>query len=170
MPIQIPSEFIRKEIRLSWRDALWGYEWQLVGWGYIVDLAVEHVAQGSDNPLELDLAWYGKSETQNIGDGLRKLAMQEPETQGSQSREKWLFLVLSWLYETREEREAPLEDVASVYCDFDHPKEIEEFVHYLPAKRGFIPRTRSQEANNEHLISKWCDYVGRMRAHFANTN
>lgn len=62
----IPYAFLRERLRLSWRDALWGYEHQLIGWSAIVDLAIERARAGSHDSIEIELASLTKMETYQV--------------------------------------------------------------------------------------------------------
>lgn len=59
----LPHAFIREHLRLSWRDALWGYEIRLIGWSTVVDLAVDRLEEGSEDALEIELAGILKTES-----------------------------------------------------------------------------------------------------------
>jgi hypothetical protein len=47
----IPYYFILENFSLSWKDVLWGYERQLMGWSDAVHLAEERFLSGSEDPL-----------------------------------------------------------------------------------------------------------------------
>lgn len=159
----IPYSFIRGRIFLSWRDVLWGYERQLTGWPDIVSIAEDRLLLGSDNPMEIELAFLGKSETQQVGDLLRVLAKNEPNDAGSASDKKWLFLMLVWLFENRDAVSDPLHEIEGIYADFDYPPEIEGFVSYMPVTDGYDPSQHSIEENKARLFSKWEQYLSETR-------
>ena len=53
-------------------------------------------------------------------------------------REKWLYILLSWLWINRESFEDTLDEVESIYTDFDYPAEIESFIKYIPLRMDMI--------------------------------
>ncbi len=161
--ITIPYSFIRESVLLSWRDVLWGYERQLIGWSDIVAIAEDRLLLGSDNPIEIELSCLGKSETQQVGELLRILATKETYDAGSASDRKWLFLMLRWLFENRDTVPDPLGEVESIYADFDYPPEIEGFVSYMPVTDGYDPSQHSIEENKARLFSKWEQYLYEAR-------
>jgi len=161
----IPYSFIRNKVALSWEDALWGYEHQLIGWSDIVSIADDRLALGSDDPVEIELSSLGKSETHQIGELLRDLADKDISEHEEISEKKWLFLILSWLYDNRETIPNPLAEVEIIYADFDYPAEIEEFVSYMPVTDDYDPSQHSSEENKARLISKWEDYLIKTRHH-----
>lgn len=159
----IPYSFIRELVLLSWRDALWGYERQLIGWPDVVAIAEDRLLLGSGNPMEIELSCLGKSETQQIGELFRILAGDESEDVGSATDKKWLFLVLAWLFENRNAVPDPLSEVESIYADFDYPPEIEGFVSYMPVVDGYDPSQHSIEENKARLFAKWELYLSEAR-------
>jgi hypothetical protein len=159
----IPYSFIRERVLLSWRDALWGYERQLIGWSDVVDIAGDRLLLDSDNPLEIELSCLEKSEAQQVGELLHVLANNEPDEAGSASDKKWLFLVLAWLFENKGDVPDPLSEVESIYADFDYPPEIEGFVSYMPVTDGYDPSKHSIDENKARLFSKWEQYLSEAR-------
>lgn len=155
----IPSSFLREHIRLSWRDALWGYERQMLGWSSIVDLATDRLCEGSDEQLEIELSCLGKSEAQQVGELLRKLAASEKEEEGIAAERKWLYLQLAWLFANRANIADPLGYVESIYADFDYPNEIAGFVRYMPVTDGYDPAQHSHEDNERRLFDNWKRYL-----------
>jgi hypothetical protein len=161
--IHIPYSFIREYVFLSWRDALWGYEHQLICWSDIVAMAEDRLSLVPDNSTELELAFLGKSDTQQIGELLRDLSNNEPDDGGNLTDKKWLFLVLAWLFKNKEAVADPLAEVASIYADFNYPTEIESFVNYMPVTDGYDPSNHSIEENKARLYSKWEEYLSKTK-------
>lgn len=155
----IPYSFVREHLKLSWRDALWGYEHQLIGWSAIVHLATERLNAGSDDLLESEIASLTKMETYQVGDLLRKLASASPEEDGALSQRKWLYLLLAWLFENKESVPDPLGEVETIYADFDYPPEIEGFVRYMPVIDAYDPGAHTRDENENRLFGKWREFL-----------
>ena len=162
----IPYSFVRERLRLSWRDALWGYEHQLIGWSAIVDLATERLSAGSDDPLEIELASLTKMETYQVGDLLRKLASASLEEDGVLAQRKWLYLLLAWLFENKKSVPDPFGEVEAIYADFDYPPEIEGFVRYMPVTDGYDPSAHTKDENENRLFGKWRVYLVTAKSEF----
>ena len=161
----IPFLFIRERNSLSWRDALWGYEHQMIGWSGIVDLAKNRLCSASD-VREIELSCLGKSETHQVGELLRELAASEPEKLGSMSVRKWLFLMLAWIFDNKAHTDDPLGEVETIYADFDYPSEIENFVRYMPVTDGYDPSQHSSEENENRLFENWKKYLDAAQHEF----
>lgn len=128
----IPFIFIQERVCLSWRDALWGYERNMLSWSGIVDLAKAMKFSTTDMCV-VELSYLDKSTTYKIGDLLREIAATEIEPADSISIKKWFFLTLAWTFENKSRIDDPLGEVEKIYADFDYPVEIENFVRYMPA-------------------------------------
>lgn len=155
----IPYSFIREHVFLLWSDTLWGYEHQLIGWCDIVAIAMDRLLLGSDNPIEINLAGLGKSDTSQIGELLRILANGESGQIENTSERKWLFLVLLWLFENKDSISDPLAEIELIYANFGYPSEIEGFVGYMPVTDGYDPSQHSIEENRARLFLKWEQYL-----------
>jgi hypothetical protein len=160
--------FIKGRVRLSWRDALWGYERQLIGWRGIVDLALDRAAHGANEASVIQLAGAGKEQAHQVGELLRSLAAPESVGGDSDSRDKWVYLVLAWLFENRAEFEDPLEEVERIYADFDYPPDVERFVAYMPPVEDYDPAQHSAEENEKRLIEAWRTYLGECERKFGS--
>ncbi len=155
----VPYSFICEHVVLTWRDALWGYERQLIHWSDIVEIARDRLLRGSDNSLEIELSSLGKPEAQYTGELLRALAGADSEESGKDSDKKWLFLMLAWLFKNKESISDPLDEVERIYAEFDYPPEVACFVRYMPATDGYDSSRHSTEENMARLFSKWEQYL-----------
>jgi hypothetical protein len=162
----IPYSFVRERLRLSWREALWGYEHQLIGWSAVVDLAIERLCSGSDDPLEIELASLTKMETYQVGELLRKLAGTSPEEDGVLVQRKWLYLLLAWLFENKGSVPDPFGEVEAIYADFGYPPEIEGFVRYMPVTDDYDPSAHTKDENENRLYEKWREYLVTSESEF----
>lgn len=162
----IPYSFVRSCVELSWCDAFWGYEHQLIEWPAIVDLATERLSAGSNDVLEIELASLTKMETYQVGDLLRTLASNSPEEDGVLAQRKWLYLLLAWLFENKESVPDSLGEVEIIYADFDYPPEIESFVRYMPVTDTYDPRAHTKDENENRLFGKWRKYLVASREVF----
>jgi hypothetical protein len=155
MQLRIPYRFVRDRVRLSWREVRFGLENELLDPEVPVELAGDRVAEIADPSAALvELAGAGKNEpTLEI---VEQLAQSEPEPPENEIRDKWLYLVLAWIYERRDEISDPLQRVEEVYADFDYPERIATFVRYMPMDGEDLG---SREANERRLFERWKRYL-----------
>ncbi len=69
------------------------------------------------------------------------------------------YILLSWLWINRESFEDPLDEVESIYTDFDYPAEIESFIKYIPPTDGYDPSLYSYAENINRLMKNWEIYL-----------
>lgn len=87
---------------------------------------------------------------------LQQLIMLEDSQNIADIKEKWLYLILKWLYEKRNSIENALEIVEEIYEIFDYPDSITSFVRYMPSEAGNLG---SVELNRERLFENWANYL-----------
>lgn len=162
----VPNSFIYNCMCLCWRDVLWGYERKLVDWKFVVEIANFYVSNGSTNPLEVDLIFFGELDIQEIERGLHSLVEQEDELLGLDSQKKWLFIALKWLFENKDNVADPLGVVELIYEDFDFPFEIENFVRYMPPQDGYKPEEHTAQQNIERIFCHWQSYLENVASVF----
>ena len=154
----LPTTFILEKASVGWRDLLWGYENKFLGWRSIVEFSEKRIPEVSDD-LAVSLANFTKEDAGKVGNVLRDLAGKEPIISDEKIKEKWLYIVLSWLFEKRSEFSDPLACVEEVYADFDYPDEIAGFVRYMPVTDGYDTSKHTPEENEKRLQSKWKEYL-----------
>ena len=106
----IPIEFIRNTTAVNWREFLWAYDREILGWKSVVDFAVLKILEGSDDEMELQMAGYTKSGANFVGELLRKLAGRESFLSEESIKEKWAFITTSWIYINRNDFKDPLKE------------------------------------------------------------
>ena len=89
----------------------------------------------------------------------RVLANTEPVVSEEILRQKWLYLILRWLFENREQFSDPLAMVEDIFCDFGHPLEIAKFIRYMPVTDNYDPRQHSKAENEERMFNHWREYL-----------
>ncbi len=162
----IHLDFAVGKMQLNWRDLLYGYRHRFLGWQQVVDFATKQTA--NDNPIVFDLACVTKDGTWQVGDLLDKLANQEGEADEQETKDKWLFLVLSWLYDNRRKFEDPLGVVEEIFSDFDYPVRLKTFIRFIPPKKN-EPVASSHEAAIEVLMSRWREYLHQEQQRFSSS-
>lgn len=161
--LQIPCRFIRDRVRLSWREVRFGLVNELLDPEAPVELAIDQVADLADPPAAvLELAGAGKSEPTLVL--VEQLAAGEPQLPENAIRDKWLYLVLAWIYEHRDETPDPLQRIEEIYADFGYPEQIAKFVRYMPMDG---PDLGSREANERRLFERWKRYLEEASAALA---
>lgn len=159
---RIPHSFIRSRVRLTWRDIIFGMEQDLIDPSAPVDFALEQLARENEPaPALVELAGLGKAEPSKPL--VESLASSERGETTEEARSKWLFLVLAWVLDHREQYADPLRAVEEIYADFGYPAEIASFVRYMPSD---APDLGSREKNEARLFARWRAYLDERQAVF----
>lgn len=160
LALKIRRDFIESKLGgLTWQDALFGLENQLIDPRAIQELAVTDLDQPEPPASLIELA---TSETHDpVLDQVRDLAERESIQADSLSSRRWLYLVLAWLFEHRDQLPDPLQAVETVYAEFDYPEDVAGFVRYMPSDD---PDLADRQLNEERLIGKWGRYLSEEQA------
>ncbi|OIR03695.1 hypothetical protein GALL_141120 [mine drainage metagenome] len=162
MPVsKIPSEFVKQLVDLNWREIKFGLDHQLIDSAAAIDRATESLCRNEPAAkAEVELA--GLSHDEPVSELVDQLAQKEPEVGEEALREKWVYVVLAWLFENRSSFGSPLELVEEIYADFGYPREVAPFVRYMPMAG---PDLGNREKNEARLYDYWRDYLDRARVH-----
>lgn len=159
--VSIPYAFIASRVLLTWTEAKHGVEEGLFPPSDAIELATDLLSHGSDSEDVLALASCGRDEP--VLELITKLSEVEPTQDAAQVQRLWTFLILSWIYEHRDQFEDPLDLAEKVYDDSGHPEDVAPFVRYMPSDE---PDLGSREQNDERLRRKWNAYLVREGNHF----
>lgn len=163
LTLKIPLEFIQQRLgRPTWRDILFGLEQELLDPAAVPELAAVELDQ-PDPPAEL-IELVSVPPGASILREVQSLASREPAGSAPAPNEKWLYLVLAWLFEHRADLPDPLDDVETVYAEFDYPTEVGRFVRYMPSEE---PDLGSRELNEARLVDKWERYLREQQERLA---
>jgi len=155
----IPFDFIEKSSHLSWCDVKWGYENNLITSDVPIKKAEKNVLTGNYTNPELELSFVIPGESDHVTHFLKELCSEFEQKDEPTIKQKWLFILLSWLWSNRNNFEDPLAEVEIIYADFDYPPEIEGFIKYMPPSDGYDPSKHCQMENINHLMDKWKNYL-----------
>jgi hypothetical protein len=162
--LRIPYRFVRERTRVSWRHVRFGLVNELLDPQAPVELAADQVGELAEpSAALLELAGAGKSEPalELVG----QLAEDETPRSEDEIRDQWLYLVLAWIYQHREEFSNPLQRVEEVYADFGYPEQIANFVRYMPMVG---PDLGSREANERRLFERWKQFLDEVAHTYAS--
>lgn len=163
----LPPAFVLGETNLTWTEALWGYNRQIVLPVLLVELALKKCAEAQEgDPVEIRLAGLLRGERTEAPFLAAELAAKEGEQSSERIARKWLYLMLLWLHRNMSQFPKPLERVEEVYADFEYPLEIANFVYYMPPADGYDSTAHSSDENENRLFDIWSDYLERGRREF----
>lgn len=152
---ELRYDFVSKRVNLTWKDILYAINRNLLPSDSAIEHATAKISQSEEyNQSLLDLASLYKGESvQPYLDELAKLDSGQDDTI---LNEKWLYLVLDWVFENKDNYVDPLGIVEQIYADFDYPEVIAAFVRYMPSDE---PSLGTAKLNEARLYEKWKDYL-----------
>lgn len=157
----IPADFINEKVNLSWCDIKWGYENNLITSDLAIKKAENIVLTEIYTKAELELSFLIPSESDDIAPFINELCPNFKEDEYVITSQKWLYVILSWLWINRESFKDPLDEVESIYTNFDYPAEIESFIKYMPPMDGYDSSLHSYTENINRLMKNWENYLQR---------
>ena len=163
LSIALTYDFVTKRIKLTWKDILYAIEQNLLS----TEAAIEHATIELSNNEEfsqqlLDLASLYKGES--VYPYLNELAAQESDIDDKIISERWLYLLLDWVFEHKDSYSDPLGIIEQIYADFDYPELITAFVRYMPSDESDLG---TLELNEARLYKKWEDYLDSQKKRFS---
>lgn len=159
----IPIDTALSLTTLDWPDIEFGLENELLSKGDVERFAAGLVATSGDPDSDLvELAGAGADD--DVKTLVRRLARKVENSDTSTSvTDKWLYVVLAWLFDQRATFDEPLKELSGVYADFGYPSSIKHFVPYMPMVGENLG---TREANEARLYERWLEFVERGRERF----
>jgi hypothetical protein len=155
--------YIANLVTLNWHDVSFAIEQ-----GFLSrKTASEHAAvelSENENPTQsvIDLAFLEKNES--IHPYIGELSSNVPEHKRRETHNKFLYILLNWVYEHRYDYPDPLEIVEIIYADFNYPTEISDFVRYMPISQ---PVLGTLEENKDRLYANWKKFLDSQKTLFS---
>lgn len=164
--ISLPYDYVVSHVSLTWSDILFALEHNLMAKNAAVKYAYD-VIEKEEKPTQtvLALAWVNNEE--EIDFYLNELTNQIVEQEENTSQEKFLYLLLNWIFEHKEQFSDTLQMVEIIYADFDYPEEISNFVRYMPPSQPASPSIKGYVSGIERLFNKWELYLKAAKIKFS---
>ncbi|MDI9723476.1 DUF2247 family protein, partial [Acinetobacter baumannii] len=130
-----------------WCDIKWGYENNLITSELPIKKSKNIVLTEIYNKAELELSFLIPTELNDITPFINELCPNFKEDEYAIISQKWLYVILSWLWINRTSFEDPLDEVESIYTVFDCPAEMDSFIKYMLPTDGYNPSLYSYTEN-----------------------
>ena len=157
--VSIPYQFIRERLVLTWTDVAWGFQNGWLQADAVVTYAVEKLAEGDEaDAAEVELAGLMPAELARVP-ALLDEVVKSKGADYSTAKANWLYLVLAWVFENRNDSDDPLGLVEEIYADFNYPSEIRNFVRYMPPEDGYEAKAHAHKENLNRLFREWESYL-----------
>ena len=154
--LSVPYSYANMKADFSWKEMLFAIDHNILSSYSAVEHAMEELKYSdeySDSLVEL----ASLNEGDSVRDYVLELANLDVNTT-TDPESKWLYVLLSWVYENRRSFEDALQVVELIYADFNYPQSIEPFVRYMPSDNPSLGNT---ERDIEMLYEEWKAYLLR---------
>jgi len=157
--ILIPYEYASDAVDLNWSDLSLAIEHGLL----CHQAAIEHAKiqlEGDDYLQEvLDLACLSPEEvvfSHSIHPFIDELAKKISEEDKRNSVDKWMFILLKWVYDHKDDFDDPFEITTIICGNFGYPDNITHFAwKYAPIRGSDLGSTK----NVERAYQQWREFI-----------
>lgn len=161
------ANFAKNNISVSWKTILTGRKLHLADKSFVKDFASQYLLDHYklDNINIIELA-YGLEDEFEINENIKKIlnALKvniDDLEQFNIEKRKWRFLMLEKLIHQNYSNKEILEKIESIYCDFEHPEDISEFILYMPPAKDddYDYKNHTAEKNLAHLVNRFKKFL-----------
>ncbi|MCL2313001.1 MAG: DUF2247 family protein [Firmicutes bacterium] len=170
LSIQVPYMHAAELVNLNWNDILFAIENNYFHYSVAVDYAATLISENSkdDDPI-FKLSCFFPSEIvkQEILDQfVVELAQGVSKKNKDETKNKVMYITLSWLFENKCFFQDIIGVVEMIYCDFDHPEIISNLIRYMPDETNYSQIFNTYE---EKFLYNWQKYLQDQKLKFAKT-
>lgn len=157
MKIIIDGDFcFDKGSWLAWADIQYGLTHGYLNSQSVVKYAIKRL-QVNSSKAEYELAMLSGKCPHEVSECVARLTAEDMEGAAS-ARDKWVYLILLWLFENKKNINDPLSAVEAVYADFGYPEFLAPVIRYMPSSDGAV--------GEEVLMKKWEKILHKYKERF----
>ncbi len=167
MNIAVPYSYAMKLVDLNWNDVLFAIEHGYFSCEEAVEFAKNEISQNSEAFYAVfDLAGLTPS-IKNYEDVVHEYVIEfsnrVPKKEKRDSQDKIMYVLLSWVFDHKDEYEDPLLVIEAIYEDFNSPVEISEFTRKIP---DIEDESVTFEQEMEIFYENWSKYLREQKTRF----
>jgi hypothetical protein len=158
----ISSSFLVEHTSLSLPELRWAFDNGIIGAQVVVNIVRAMKGAGDDDTIVRRLAVVTHGDLQDVRDIISSVELDDETVE--RSRHKWVWLVLSWVYERHRDDADVFEKLDGLYADLGYPEEMEAFGPYAPAyqTKGDPTDQRRQ------VVEEWRRFLSRGEESFGS--
>ncbi len=152
------SKFCKTGLLASWGDVAFGAAQGLLSVEEVTRYALSCIDESTSDdvlPALLDLAYGGLP----VSDVVRVCESLASPEELSVAKDRWEYAAVRDVLARDTPIEQKLMDLADVYALFGYPKEMEDFVYYMPAREGLAESEVGALSPRERLLAKAEGYL-----------
>ncbi len=156
-------KYVTDLVSLNWNDLLFAIKNEFLPHQTAIEHALVEVQKNESSPMEvIELACTLQSESEfhDICKQINQLVTSQNSCSYSNSKEKFLYVSLNWVYEHKDDYCNPIE-VVDILCDeIDYPDEVKNLVSFMPTQET---ETNSSTPITEVLFGRLLRYLNNHR-------
>lgn len=167
MNIAVPYSYAMKLVDLNWNDVLFALEQGYFSCEEAVECAKNEISKNKD-------AFYGVFDLAGLTPSIKnyedvvheyviEFSNRVPKKEKRDSQDKIMYVLLSWVFEHKDEYEDPLLVIETIYEDFSSPYEISEFTRKIPDAED---ESVTFEQEMEIFYENWSKYLREQKIRF----
>lgn len=148
--ILLSYEYATSLVQIDWCDIVFAIEERFL----LPQEAIKHAVselKNNENPKQFVINLACLKNGESIFPYIYELRILF-EKNKKQSQEKFLYILLNWIYEHKEMYCDQLEAVEIIYADFNYPEIISNLVRYMPCNHTLFA---TSELNVEQIYINW---------------
>lgn len=157
-------KYVTSLVSLNWNDLLFAIENNFLPYQTAIEHALVEMHKNESPSMEvMELACILQSEAKfpyDICQLVNKLANSQKTDNYFDSREKFLYVSLNWVYEHKNDYCNPIEVVDILCDDINYPDEIKNLISFMPTTES---ETNSLDSTTERLFDKLFRYLEKQR-------
>ncbi len=167
MNIAVPYSYAMKLVDLNWNDVLFAIEHGYFSCEEAVECAKNEISKNRD-------AFYGVFDLAGLTPSIKnyedvvheyviEFSNRVPKKEKRDSQDKIMYVLLSWVFDHKDEYEDPLLLIETIYEDFNSPVEISEFTRKIP---DIEDESVTFEQEMEIFYENWSKYLREQKTRF----
>lgn len=158
-------EYVTNLVPLNWDDILFAIENNFLAHQTAIEHAIEVVQKNENVPGEvLELACMLQHEAElpyDVYQLVNKLATSQRSDNYSDSKEKFLYVSLNWVYEHKDDYCNPIEAVDILCDEINYPDEVKNLCSFMPTSE---PEINTSNSTTERLLGRLLRYLENQRS------
>lgn len=147
-------------VRWQWQDLLFGLDNGIINSKDVIYYATELVKNDNSIMTEDIIALASLGFQDDAYPILKKILVVEHDSYAEETRDKWIFVVLRWLYSIRESHVDIPNALEDIYEVFGYPQQIADFCQFTAHLGDF-------QKNRVEIYKAWKKFIEEREEYYA---
>lgn len=165
LSLVIPISYAIEHANLNWNDIFFAFYNRYISNEAVIEFAKYVVDDYINDDIVLDLVCLSPNEVNReslLNDFLLRLI---DKNKMNEAKSKFLYIVLSFIFDRKSYFEDPARAVEVVYADFNYPEEMKDFVRFMPASKDAMSLKLDE---TERIFNNWKRYLDSCKTKYGS--